>query len=66
VKKGDFVAIPVAGVDLGRNFMSIINKPGRRSNPIPTKPDEEEEEEARPGKEDPKRKKKKRAYEVTC
>ncbi len=44
----------------------IINKPGRRSNPVPTRPDEEEEEPAKPGKEDPTRKKKKKSiYEVT-
>ena len=43
----------------------IVNKPGRRSNPIPDRP-EEEEEPLTPGKEDPtKKKKKKSLYEVT-
>lgn len=43
----------------------ILNKPGRRSNPIPTRP-EEENEPLKPGKEDPaKKKKKKSIYEVT-
>lgn len=49
------------------NRLSVIgNRPGRKSNPLPSHPEEEEEEEPKPGKEDPKRKKKKRAYEVTC
>jgi hypothetical protein len=43
----------------------ILNRPGRKSNPIPTHP-EEEEEPLKPGKEDPaKKKKKKSIYEVT-
>jgi hypothetical protein len=65
VQKDDFATRTLAGKNFYRSFAAILNKPGRRANPIPTKP-EEEEEEARPGKESPKRKKKTRAYEVTC
>ena len=44
----------------------VMNKPGRRSNPIPTHPEEDEDEPAKPGKTDPaKKKKKKSIYEVT-
>lgn len=46
--------------------MVAMNKPGRRSNPIPTHPEEDEDEPAKPGKTDPaKKKKKKSIYEVT-
>ena len=44
---------------------AVSNKPGRRSNPIPDRPDEEEDP-IKPAKEDPtKKKKKKSIYEVT-
>jgi hypothetical protein len=56
----------------GKSFVAtanfhILSRPGRRSNPIPTAPDEEEEP-LKPGtKEDPSKKKKKKSqYEVTC
>jgi hypothetical protein len=49
----------------GISVHEISNKPGRRSNPIPSRPDEEEEP-VKPGKEDPEKKKKKKSiYEVT-
>ena len=53
-------------LSLTRSYGDITtNKPGRRSNPIPDRPDEEEEP-VKPGKEDPtKKKKKKSIYEVT-
>ena len=45
-------------------LLEVTSRPGRKSNPLPTSPDEDEEIE--PGKQSPKRKKKNNEYEVTC
>ncbi|HEY0654926.1 MAG TPA: hypothetical protein VGD65_17430 [Chryseosolibacter sp.] len=72
VNEGGFVKkdiFQLQGLDIAKatgTLGAIVNRPGRKSNPVPTRPEEEEEDEPKPGKEDPKRKKKKRAYEVTC
>ncbi|HEY0741305.1 MAG TPA: hypothetical protein VGD40_07585 [Chryseosolibacter sp.] len=60
----DIVDFKLAAIRVDVELVS--NKPGRRSNPIPTGPEEEDDEPAKPGKTDPaKKKKKKSIYEVT-
>jgi len=65
VKNSNFQATDLPGYGVLIRANETLNKPGRRSNPIPTRP-EEEDEPLKPGKEDPaKKKKKKSIYEVT-
>ena len=65
MKNVHFQAIDLSYGACNRGDRAIGNKPGRRSNPIPDRPDEEEEP-LKPAKEDPaKKKKKKSIYEVT-